>query len=71
MKEYIKNIICSAVEEMDLSTLHSKCNKALDKMITEIQGVLKNDDFDDFECVERLIAILESNGYECGNRHDF
>ncbi|MBR6395240.1 MAG: hypothetical protein IKS13_10560 [Ruminococcus sp.] len=41
------------------------------EILSEIANVLKIYHGDDFDCVEKITAILEENGYDCGNCHDF
>ncbi len=41
------------------------------KTIERIQRVLDNDELEDFECIERIVQLLEGIGVECGSRHDF
>ena len=55
----------------DLSSLLEKiCYKAL----SEIKEIIINDNFSDKECfvkIEEISAVLEKNGIDFGNRHDF
>ena len=39
--------------------------------ILRIRGVLDNGDLDDFECVERIVCLLQAIGADGGSRHDF
>lgn len=40
------------------------------KMLKKIKLVLENHEFDDFECIERIILIFENAGCKIANRHD-
>ena len=41
------------------------------KTIERIRKVLDNDELEDFECIERIVKLLEEIGYDGGSRHDF
>lgn len=62
MKEILKKAVCDAVE---------KAYRPESGALAEIQNVLIKNAGDDFECVERIIEILEKYGYSCGECHDF
>ena len=39
--------------------------------LSEIQEVIQNDEYDDFEVVERIVCIFEKHKISAGVRHDF
>ena len=39
--------------------------------LSEIQEVIQNDEYDDFEVVERIVCIFEKYKISAGVRHDF
>lgn len=41
------------------------------KTIKRIRKILDNDKLDDFECIERIVKLLEGIGLDGGSRHDF
>lgn len=41
------------------------------KTIQKIREVLDNDELNDFECIERIVSLLEEIGSDGGSRHDF
>ncbi len=41
------------------------------KTLQRIRDILDNDALDDFECVERIVKLLEGIGSDGGSRHDF
>lgn len=47
--------------------LNNTCYKALNK----IQEIIQNDNYDDFECIERIVCVFEEIGSNGGNRHDY
>lgn len=47
--------------------VENTCRAALE----QIREILDNDEFDDFECVERIVCLLQDIGSDGGFRHDF
>ena len=41
------------------------------KTIQEIRNILDDDLLGDFECIERIVALLEEIGSSAGSRHKF
>ena len=41
------------------------------KTLQRIRRVLDNDSLDDFECIERIVKLLENIGSDGMSRHDF
>lgn len=40
-------------------------------MLCEIQNIIKNDSYSDFEAMEEIICIFEKHNIDYGYRHDF
>ena len=43
-------------------------------LLEQIRQILADDTLDDPECfqrIEAIVSLLESNGIDCGTRHDF
>ena len=43
-------------------------------LLEQIRQILADDTLDDPECfqrIESIVSLLESNGIDCGTRHDF
>ncbi len=70
-KEILKQMFSETLEYMDFSKLNFQIQSREKKIIDEICQILKKYDNDDFMCVEEIVHILELNGYDCGNCHDF
>lgn len=44
------------------------------EILGQIRQIIANDELDDPECfqrIESIVCLLESNGIDCGTRHDF
>ncbi|MGM9936423.1 MAG: hypothetical protein ACI38A_03675 [Candidatus Ornithomonoglobus sp.] len=50
----------------------SKCvQNSEEEVINEIQEVLRNEDYSDFDAIEEIVCIFEKYGLDAGSRHDF
>ena len=47
--------------------VEQRCCQALHK----IKTIIEDDSLSDFDCVEKIVCILEDIGSSGGNRHDF
>lgn len=41
------------------------------KALQKIKAIIENDSLSDFECIEKIVCVLEAIGSDGGNRHDF
>ena len=44
------------------------------RILQDIIAIIKNDALDDVDCfarIEEIVSLLEKNGIDTGNRHDF
>jgi hypothetical protein len=62
VSEYISNLPPDYVQ-----TSVGRCCQILDS----IREILENDTYSDFECVDQIILLMERNGIQIENRHDF
>ena len=70
LKGYISDIINDHIEDFEIDGDLVVDTVAI-KILSEIQEVIKNDDFSDFEIVEEIVRIFENNKIDFGNCHDF
>ena len=40
-------------------------------MLAEIQNILSNENYSDFDVVEKIVCVFEKNGIDFGSRHNF
>ena len=70
LKAYISDYIINQIDDFEIDS-----NKVTDtiaiKMLAEIQEIIKNDNYSDFEIVDKIIDIFEKNKIDFGNCHDF
>ncbi|MBQ4150499.1 MAG: hypothetical protein IJC81_01685 [Clostridia bacterium] len=70
LREHIAEFISLRIEDFSIDA-SAIANTAAISVLSQIQCILKNNDFNDFEAIEEIVQIFESNGLSCGGRHDF
>ncbi len=70
LKNHITDFINSKIEafEIDASQI---ADTTATQMLSEIQKVIKNAEYSDFEAIEEIVCIFEKNNVDSGFRHDF
>ncbi len=72
--DLLKKYICDTINnqlcdfEIDVNEI---ANTTAVIALYEIQQVLKNLDYSDFEVVEKIVCVFEKYQLDCGVRHDF
>ena len=73
-KEILKRYIIDTVNEQ-IEDFEIDANKITDtiaiKILAEIQEILKNDKYTDFEIVEEIVCVFEKYKIDFGGCHDF
>ena len=70
LKGHLCNIINERIDDFEIDADEIADTIAI-KMLAEIQGILKNNDYSDFEMVEEIVCVFERFKIDCGNCHDF
>lgn len=70
LKAYISYIINERIEDFEIDANEIADSVAI-KMLAEIQKIIKNDDYSDFEMVEEIVCVFEKYKIDFGNCHDF
>lgn len=72
--ELLKNCISDYINS-NLEDFEIDASKIADSVATnvlqEIQNVIKNENYSDFEAIEEIVCIFEKNSIDFGFRHDF
>lgn len=71
MRNYIKESLNRAIDDISEPELCRLCESSLLEVIEKIRDAIADDSLDDFMCVEKITEILEKNHFDCGGRHDF
>ena len=70
LKDHIYYYISSRLDDFAIDVDKIADSKAI-SLLEEIKQLLQNSEYSDFEAIEEIVALLESNGIDCGDRHDF
>ncbi len=70
LKNYISDFINFKIEDFEIDASQIADTTAI-QMLSEIQKVIKNDAYSDFEIVEEIVCIFEKYNIDFGNCHDF
>ena len=69
LKDHITYFINSRLDDFDIDADKIADSIAI-SVLAEIQNVIKDNKNTDFDVVEKIVSLLESNGIDCGSRHD-
>ena len=70
LKDHISDYINSHLSDLDIDADKIADSKAL-CILAEVQKIIKNKKYNDFEVVEKIVELFEANRIYCGGRHDF
>lgn len=70
LKKYISDSINNQIIDLEINADEITDTVAI-KILSEIQETLKNNDYSDFEIVERIVCIFKKYKIDFGNCHDF
>lgn len=70
LKDCIYEFIDNRIDDFDIDANEIIDSRAI-CMLQEIQKIIKNEKYNDFEAIEEIVSLLEANGISCGGRHDF
>lgn len=77
-KEILINLLEKNRIEVNFVGINDDFNKIMElecyKVLAKIREVIKDTNYDDKECferIEKIVEIFEDSGISCGVRHDF
>lgn len=70
LKNYITDFVKFRIQDFDIDASQIVDTTAT-QVLTEIQSVVKNVDYSDFEAMEEIVCIFEKYNIDFGLRHDF
>ena len=70
LKNSIHNIIDTRLNDIEIDVNEISQTTAI-KALCEIQKILKNDSYSDFEVVDKIVDIFQKYNLDFGNQHDF
>ena len=70
LRNYISDFIKSELKSFEIDASDIVDTIAI-QMISEIQKVIKNENYSDFDAIEEIVCIFEKYNIDAGFRHDF
>ena len=70
LKSYIKDYIDNNLQDFEIDASEIADSKAIN-ILAEIQNIIRNENYSDFDVVEKIVCIFEKYGIDAGFRHDF
>ena len=70
LKEHITDFIKYRLEDFEIDASQIADTTAT-KMLAEIQRVIKDESYSDFDAIEEIVCIFEKYNISAGVRHDF
>ena len=70
LKEHITDFIKCRLEDFEIDASQIADTTAT-KMLAEIQRVIKDESYSDFDAIEEIVCIFEKYEIDAGFRHDF
>ena len=70
LKRYISDYINNNLEDFEMDASQIADTTAI-QMLTEIQSIIKNENYSDFGVIEEIVRVFEKNKVDFGFRHEF
>ncbi len=70
LKKHIADYVVNNLEIFEIDASEVADTVAI-AMLSEIQKVLRNENYSDFEAVEEIVCIFEKHKIDCGSCHSF
>ena len=70
LRDYITDFIRFRIEDFEINASQIADTTAI-KVLAEIQNVIKDEDYSDFDAIEKIVCIFEEYKIDAGFRHDF
>ena len=69
LKSYIKDYINNNLQDFEIDASEIADSKAIN-ILAEIQYIMRNENYSDFDVVEKIVCIFEKYSIDAGFRHD-
>lgn len=70
LKIYIQDYITENIKDFEIDA-DSIADTVAIRILYEIQKIIKNDNYSDFEAIEEIVRVFEKYNISFGNRHNF
>lgn len=69
LKSYIEDYINNNLQDFEIDASKIADSKAIN-ILAEIQNIIRNENYSDFDVVEKIVCIFEKYSIDAGFRHD-
>lgn len=70
LKDYISELVANNLGNIEIDTDNIADSVAI-QMLSEIQEIIKNEEYSDFDAIEKIVCVFEKYRIDIGTRHDF
>ena len=70
LKNYVLDFINNNIQDFEIDASKIADTTAI-QMLLEIQNILRNENYSDFDAIEKITCVFEKNKIDFGFRHDF
>ena len=70
LRSAITDFINSRLDDFQIDAQKIADSVAIN-MLSEIQTILQNENYSDFDAIEEIVRVFEKNKIDFGSRHDF
>ncbi len=70
LRNHISDFIKDRVEDFEIDASQIADTTAI-QMLSEIQKVIKDENYSDFDAIEEIVCIFQRHNVDFGVRHDF
>ncbi len=70
LKKYIADFINICIDDFEIDADKIADSVAI-SVLSEIQDIIKNNNYSDFEIVEKIVCVFEKYNIDFGGCHDF
>ena len=70
LRKHISDFVKHQIEDFEIDASEIADTTAI-QILSEIQNVIREENYSDFEVVEEIVCIFEKYNIDAGYRHDF
>ena len=70
LKDYISELVANNLGNIEIDADNIADSVAI-QMLSEIQEIIKNEEYSDFDAIEKIVCVFEKYRIDIGTRHDF
>ncbi len=70
LRKYVSDFVNSKIEDFEIDPSYVAHSTAI-QILSEIQKVIADEKYSDFDVVEEIVCIFEKYHIDAGARHDF